>query len=152
MLQISSNTALFSLIGTTFGGDGRNTFALADLRGRVPVSLGQGPGLSNRTLGQTVGTETNTLSTNTMPAHDHGVTATVSGNAAPGTSPSPAGAVPALSAGGAIYATTPNAPMNPGMVTVTQNTVGGGAPVNNVQPTLVMRYCVALEGIFPSRN
>lgn len=152
LLQISQFSALFSLYGTTYGGDGRTTFGLPDLRGRAPVSLGQGAGLSNRILGQKIGTETNTLTTNNMPAHDHGVAVTIQGNAAPGTSPSPAGGVPALSTNASIYGPSPNTAMNSDMASVTQNTVGGGQAVNNMQPTLVLRYCVALQGIFPSRN
>lgn len=152
LLAISQYSALFSLYGTTYGGDGRTTFGLPDLRGRAPVSVGQGPGLSNRVLGQKIGSETNTLTTNNMPAHNHGVAVTIEGNSAPGTSPSPAGGVPALSTNASIYGPSPNTAMNSGMASVTQNTVGGGQAVNNMQPTLVLRYCVALQGLFPSRN
>ena len=147
-----ANTALFALYGTVYGGDGRTTFGLPDLRGRVPVSLGQGAGLSNRALGQKVGAETTTLSVDNMPPHNHGVAVAIQGNAAPGTSPSPAGGVPALSPTASIYSATPNTPMNSDMASVTQNTVGSGTPANNMQPTLVLRYCIALQGIFPSRN
>ncbi|WP_424971665.1 phage tail protein [Dinoroseobacter sp. S76] len=152
ILQIADNNALFALYGTVYGGDGRTTFGLPDLRGRVPVSLGQGAGLSNRALGQKVGAETTTLSVDNMPPHNHGVAVTIQGNAAPGTSPSPAGGVPALSPTASIYSATPNTPMNSDMASVTQNTVGSGTPANNMQPTLVLRYCIALQGIFPSRN
>ncbi|MEM1077070.1 MAG: tail fiber protein [Pseudomonadota bacterium] len=152
LLQVADFSALFALYGTTYGGDGSTTFGLPDLRGRAPVSLGQGSGLSNRTLGQKLGAETTTLTIPNLPPHDHDVAVTIQGNAAPGTSPSPAGGVPALSPNASIYSASPNTPMNSDMASVTQTTVGSGQPANNMQPTLVLRYCIALQGIFPSRN
>ncbi|WP_424973897.1 phage tail protein [Dinoroseobacter sp. S124A] len=152
LLEVSRFSALFALYGTIYGGDGRTTFGLPDLRGRVPVSLGQSAGLSYRALGQKIGIETNTLTTDNMPAHNHGVAVAIQGNAAPGSSPSPAGGVPALSTNAPIYSTAPNTLMNSDMASVTETTVGSGTAVNNMQPTLVLRYCVALQGIFPSRN
>lgn len=152
LLEISRYSALFALYGTTYGGDGRTSFGLPDLRGRVPVSFGQGPGLSNRSLGQQIGSETNTLTTGNIPAHNHGVAVAIQGNAAPGSSPSPAGGVPALSTNAPIYSAAPNTPMNSDMARVSETTVGGGTAVNNIQPTLVLRYCVSLVGIFPSRS
>lgn len=142
ILSIAQNTALFSLLGTTYGGNGQTTFALPDLRGRVAVSSGQGPGLSNVDLGQLSGTETVTLLTTQMPAHNHGIAAANGG----ATASRPGGNVPA---GGGTYASASDgAVMNAAMV---QN-AGGGQPHENRQPFLGLNYCIALEGIFPSRN
>jgi microcystin-dependent protein len=141
LLPISQNQALFSLLGTTYGGDGQITFALPDLRGRAAISSGQGPGLSNYILGEETGTESVTLTTNQLPAHTH--PSAVSSD--PGTSPSPAGKLPAR---GGAYGTT-----NPGAAAATQvGAAGGGQPHTNLPPTLTINYCIALQGIFPSRN
>lgn len=145
LLPISNNSALYSLYGTTFGGDGRTTFALPDLRGRVPMHLGQGPGLSNRTLGQQGGSETNTLTTNQLPSHSHSLNgATAAANAV-----DPSGNVLANTGRSDTYTSSaPNAQMNSGSIGAT----GGGQAVNNMQPFLTIRYCVALNGVYPSRN
>jgi len=145
LLPISNNTALFSLFGTTFGGDGRTTFALPDLRGRVPMHLGQGPGLSNRALGQQGGSETNTLTANQLPPHTH----SLNGTTAAANAVDPSGNVLANTGRSDTYTSSaPNAQMNSGAIGPT----GGGQAVNNMQPFLTIRYCVALNGIFPSRN
>ncbi len=142
ILPIAQNTALFSLLGTTYGGNGQTTFALPDLRGRVPVGFGQGPGLSNVQLGQQAGTEVVTLTSAQLAPHPHGVAAS---NAA-ATGSRPGGNF--LSAGGAFTNASDGTTMNPGMI---QN-AGGGQPHENRQPYLGVNVCIALEGIFPSRN
>ena len=144
ILPIAQNTALFSLIGTTFGGNGQTTFALPDLRGRVPNGAGQGPGLSNYDLGQVGGTESTTLSINQMPQHLHTVAPNATNNAA--TSAKPAGNFPAGFDG---YAPAP-----PDQVMGVTNTsaTGGSNPFPNLGPYLTLNFCIALEGIFPSRN
>jgi microcystin-dependent protein len=145
LVAINTNPALFSLYGTTFGGDGRTTFALPDLRGRVAINLGQGPGLSNRQLGQQGGSETNTLTANQLPPHTHALNATTAGANAV----DPSGNTIANTGRSDTYNTgAPNAQMNAGSI----GTTGGGQAVNNMPPFLTVRYCVALQGIFPSRN
>jgi microcystin-dependent protein len=164
ILPISQNTALFALIGTTFGGDGVTTFALPDLRGRVPVSSGQGPGLSVYDLGEIGGTENVTLTTSQMPPHNHvitlnNLTATANARNTAGNSQSPAGNLPAVEAAGvtATYSNAPaNATMAAGAVTVTGTATasvsGSGLPLQILSPFLTVNYCIALQGIFPSRN
>jgi microcystin-dependent protein len=145
LLPIAQNTALFSLYGTTYGGDGRTTFALPDLRGRVPMHVGNGPGLSPNTLGQKGGSETNTLTANQMPAHVHSLNATSAASA----SGDPTGNLPANTGRTFTYAGgAPNAQMSGSAV----GNTGGGQAVNNMQPFQVIRFCVALQGIFPSRS
>jgi microcystin-dependent protein len=139
ILAIAQNTALFSLLGTTFGGNGQTTFALPDLRGRVAVSSGQGPGLSPYDLGQSGGTESVTLTSNEMPQHAH----TIGGTNSASTGSRPGGKV---NAAGGAYSDTSDAPMQP------TGGTGGSQPHGNVQPYLTLNYCIALEGIFPSRN
>jgi microcystin-dependent protein len=166
ILSIAQNTALFSLLGTTYGGNGQTTFALPDLRGRVPISSGQGAGLSNYTIGETTGVESVTLTTLNMPVHTHpvdtsGLSATANVRNAAGNSRSPVGALPAGEAAGvtATYSTDPLAPagtMAPGAVSIsgsaTATPVGSSQPFPILQPLLTLNYCIALEGIFPSRN
>ena len=163
ILSISQNTALFSLLGTTFGGNGQTTFALPDLRGRVPVGTGQGPGLQLYDLGQIGGTEAITLTANQMPQHTHVVThdlaATANAKNAKGNSQTPVGNVPAIEASGvtATYSSAgTDAAMASSAITVTGTATaadaGGSQPFANAPPFLVMNYCIALEGIFPSRN
>lgn len=139
LLAIAQNTALFSILGTTYGGNGQTTFALPDLRGRVPISAGQGPGLSPYQLGQIAGAENTTLLVNNLPAHSHGIAAS-SGDQ---TTNRPTNG---YLAAGNRYSTTGNAAMAP-----TAN-AGAGQPFNNVQPYLTVNFIIALEGIFPSRN
>ena len=146
ILPITQNTALFSLLGTTYGGNGTSTFALPNLQGRVPVHPGQGPGLSAYSLGQSGGVESVTLLASEMPQHAHGLVA----NSALGEASGPANNVHGLaSAGNAIYATSaPNTPMNPAALDPT----GGGQPHNNMQPYQVLTYIIALQGVYPPRN
>ena len=143
ILPIAQNTALFSLLGTTFGGNGQTTFALPDLRGRVPNSSGQGPGLSSYDLGQVGGTESTTLSINQMPQHGHTVAPNCTNNSSGSTKP--AGNFPAA---GDVYN---NAADN--VMGVTNSGIAGGSqPFPNLGPYLTLNFCIALEGIFPSRN
>lgn len=139
LLPINQNQALFALLGTTFGGDGRTNFALPNLRGQVPIHAGNG-----HTLGETAGASSVTLTAQHMPAHSHGVNA-VSGA---GTRPIAEGAF--LANGGSDFYTPPAnpTPMAPDAVA----NVGGNQPHNNTMPYLVFNFCIALTGIFPSRN
>jgi|tagenome__1003787_1003787.scaffolds.fasta_scaffold20930899_2 microcystin-dependent protein len=164
ILSIAQNTALFSLLGTTYGGDGRVTYALPDLRGRVPISQGQGPGLSNYDLGQSSGAETRTLLTSEMPLHTHvislsGVTAALNVKNAAGNRQTPVGNVLANEATGvtAMYSNAaPDNAMGGSAVTLagapTAAAAGGNQPFDLRTPYLTLNYCIALEGIFPSRN
>ncbi len=142
LLPIQNNTALFSLLGTTYGGDGRTTFALPDLRGRVPLGMGQGPGLANYTQGQAAGTEQVTLAAAQLPVHNHTV-----GASSTATSKNPGGALPAATPAGSSYGTTADLSMSPTMV----GGGGNGAPHDNLQPYLTLNWCIATEGIYPSR-
>ena len=143
ILPIAQNTALFSLLGTTFGGNGQTTFALPDLRGRVPLGVGQGPGLSNVDLGQVAGSETVTLTQSQLPAHGHLASTTQ----AAATSTRPANQVPA--SGQAVYgASGDGSTLNPAFV----QSSGGSQPFDVHPPYLGLNYVIALEGIFPSRN
>lgn len=152
LLSIAQNTALFSILGTTYGGDGQTTFALPNLQGRVAIHPGQGPGLSPYVLGQIGGTENVTLTTNQMPLHTH--TATVNAAEAPQTvTDNPKGGVPAGSTGGPqVYGAAPDGAttMNAGMVT--NAPAGGSQPFSIIQPYLCVNFIIALQGIFPSRN
>jgi microcystin-dependent protein len=154
ILSIAQNTALFSLLGTTYGGNGQTTFALPNLQGRVPVHPGQLAGGSNYQLGETSGTESVTLTNSQMPAHTHPTTVTIqSASSSQAPSTEPAGAV---LVGGTTYAVFAPAPdgtaMNPGMATATVALTGGNQPVGILQPFLCINFCICMEGIFPSRN
>jgi len=145
LISISQNTALFSILGTTYGGDGETTFALPDLRGRVAIHKGQGPGLSNYTLGQRGGAETVTLTTQQMPSHNHGIMGTNSN----GDQETPGGAVPARKARADDYKfAAPDVAMHASMVA----NAGGGQSHPNIQPYLAVNYIIALFGVFPSQN
>ncbi|REE80356.1 microcystin-dependent protein [Lutibacter oceani] len=161
LLAISQNTALFSILGTTYGGDGRTTFALPDLRGRAPIGSRTGPGLSPINLGQKSGTETNTLNTTQLPSHTHIAQGTTKVSNADGTTNNPDGKVLAVGKAVAdrttsynanIYGDTANANMASNNVTVTVGSTGGNLPINNRPPFLAVNYIIALQGIFPSRN
>ena len=149
ILPIAQNTALFSLLGTTFGGNGQTTFALPDLRGRVPRGVGQGPGLSPIVDGEMSGQESVTILSSQMPPHTHGVQ--LQGTTAAGNSDSPAGALPARSTKSTPYGTGPANTTMAGLGGTTTVT-GGGQPMTVVDPFLGLRFCIALEGIYPSRN
>jgi len=149
LLPISNNTALFSLLGTTYGGDGRTTFALPDLRGRAPIHAGQGPGLTNKTLGQKGGEETVLLTVNQLPSHTH--TAQINADSTVATSDIPKGALPARNAGSTPqYGNTPNTALSANSISI--NTVGGNQAHPNMQPYITINYIIALQGIYPSRN
>ncbi|HKA20827.1 MAG TPA: tail fiber protein [Blastocatellia bacterium] len=143
ILPIAQNTALFSLLGTTFGGNGQTTFGLPDLRGRFPNSSGQGPGLSSYDLGQVGGTESVTLTINQLPAHTHPVAPAASTNAPSASKPT--GNYPAA---GNFYDSATNAAMG----SFPSGPTGGNQPAGIINPYLTLNYCIALEGIYPSRN
>lgn len=150
LMSISQYAALFSILGTTYGGDGISTFGLPDLQGRAPLHWGQGQGLSNYEIGAQVGVESVTLITNQMPAHTHAMSA----NSQPGTESKPNGAFLANSAdaslnGLTIYsAATSDTTLNPTSMT----SAGGSQPHDNMQPYLAINYIIATEGLFPTRN
>jgi microcystin-dependent protein len=148
LLPLSQNTALFSLLGTTYGGNGKSNFALPDLQGRAPMHPGQGPGLSLHDLGETGGSETVSLLESEIPSHAHTMMASsdVADNNAP------AGKMPAKPAGRGnnLYITT-----NTPLVAMSPNALapaGGDQPHNNMQPYLTFYFCIALQGVFPPRT
>jgi microcystin-dependent protein len=150
LLPISENETLFNLIGTTYGGDGQSTFALPDLRGRVPIHMGQGPGLGNRVLAEKAGSEAVTLLTSQIPVHSHVPVASPSS----GDSDDPTGrtwaastALQFISDGGAGY---PNA--NSTMNAATMGLAGGNQPHDNMMPYQGVNYIISLFGIFPSQT
>lgn len=150
IMGIAQNTALFSILGTTYGGNGQTTFNLPDLRGRAILGVGQGPGLSDYSLGETGGSEIVTLLQTEMPAHNHAVQ-TNNGDGTLGTPVNNFFAGPGADRdlfwyNPATSGTTPN--MNPAAVAL----AGGGQPHNNMMPYQVLNYCIAMQGIFPSRN
>lgn len=153
-MAVSQYSALFSLLGTTYGGDGVTTFNLPDLRGRTAVGMGAGPGLSIVTEGQIGGSETVTLTTAQMPPHNHNM-AVSSGNASQGAATSGASiAAPGTLSGRTFTATlgfnttSPDTVLNPASVSA----AGLGMPHNNMQPFLGVNYIICLEGLYPSRN
>ncbi len=167
LLAISQNQALFSILGTTYGGDGRTTFGLPDLRGRAPISAGTGPGLSTHKLGARSGTETVTLTQNQMPQHTHiaqftqtaGV-ASISVVADSANQEDPTNhylAAANIAGTNQIYSDdTPTATLGPSAVTVagtvTNYNTGGSQPHNNMQPYLTINWIICLQGVFPSRS
>jgi microcystin-dependent protein len=144
IMSIADNEALFSLVGTTYGGDGVNTFALPNLQSRIPMHQGQGGGLSPYVMGQIGGTENVTLNAQNLPQHSHG-TAASSGN---GGASSPAGSYWASNAATKQYAPATNTTMAPTAMSLT----GGNQPHQNLMPLLTISFIIALEGIYPSRN
>jgi len=147
IMPISQNTALFSLLGTTYGGNGQTTFALPDLQGAAPMHPGQGPGLSLHDLGETGGSETVTLIESEMPAHAHGLQASIQ----PGEDPAPGGEALGRSVGASLYQTATN--QNLGQLAPQAiGTAGGSQPHNNLMPYLVLNFCIALQGVFPPRT
>lgn len=175
-LSIAQNSALFSLLGTTFGGDGQTTFALPNFQGRMPMGWGNGPGLSPRTLGEVAGTESQTLTQLQMPQHTHAATATSTSTSTTtatlhaettnGDARNPLGKMLATPPTGAqIYAdpiAADNKAMAPDSITATTNTTtnttvtnavaGGSQPVGIMPPFLAVSFCICTQGIFPSRN
>jgi len=185
LLAISQNTALFSILGTTYGGDGRTSFALPDLRSRVPMHAGTGPGLSTRKLGARFGLETNTQTVNQMAYHQHiGVSApagsiggtatatsiaTVNANNGTADGPEPQDGFMGVNDGGNIYAaasdgTTMNADfvqvattidttgLTVNLASATTGSTGAQQPMNNIQPSEVINFIIAMQGTFPSRS
>lgn len=181
VMSIAENTALFSLIGTMYGGDGQQTFNLPDLRGRVPVGTGSGPGLTYVDIAEAAGSESYSLLTTQMPMHTHmvtsgssglipltgAITATMNVNSNTGTLNNPSGNYLAGFAGG-LYATsadTTGSKLSSNAITMASNnltvnlsgiqitpTGGGGQPINKMMPFLVLNYIICVEGIYPSRN
>lgn len=144
LISISENETLFNLIGTTYGGDGQSTFGLPDLRGRLPIHMGQGPGLSPHTIGEMSGTENVTLTQNQIPSHTH----TPLANSA-SSSDSPSGNVWAAASGAAPYGAAPGPlQMNPAMI----GAAGGSQPHDNLHPYLAVSFIISLFGIYPSQT
>jgi microcystin-dependent protein len=146
ILPISQNTALFSLLGTTYGGDGRSTFALPGLQGRAAMQAGQGPGLSLYDLGQTGGSDTITLLESEMPVHAH---ALVASNEI-GEDRKAVNEAMARSTGGPLYGPVPGSPT--AMAVQAVSVTGGSLPHNNMMPYLTLNFCIALQGVFPPRG
>lgn len=144
LLPISGNDVLFALLGTIYGGDGRTTFGLPDLRGRAAVHAGTGPGLSSYSVGQMGGTEAVTLGTAHLPSHSHGLRARAAN-------------ADQISAKGNVLATSREDTYSPGapdtnMASSAIQSTGGGQAHTNLQPYLTLNWCIALVGIFPSRS
>ncbi|HWV33534.1 MAG TPA: tail fiber protein [Dyadobacter sp.] len=145
LLPLSQNTALFSLLGTTYGGNGKSNFALPDLQGRAPMHPGQGPGLSLHDLGETGGSETVSLLTSEIPSHSHQIRAVPE----PADLKTPTSYSLAASTQGKVYATgTTNTTMNANQIQPS----GGDQPHNNMMPYLTCYFCIALQGVFPARG
>jgi microcystin-dependent protein len=147
-MPISQNTALFSLVGTTYGGDGRSTFALPDLQDRAALHQGQGQGLSMHVLGETGGEQAVTLLTSEMPVHSHTLQARA--NTGDLQAPAPARGL-ARSDGGTIYQSNVSSNLVP-MAPQGLSVAGSSLPHNNMPPTLVLNFCIALQGVFPPRS
>ncbi|OYP36007.1 phage tail protein [Rhodopirellula sp. MGV] len=153
LLPISQNTALFSLLGTIYGGDGRTTFALPDLRGRVGIHMGNGPGLPSYSIGNRGGAVEVTLNNAQIPSHSHTADVRCQSAVAAGHQNTPVGATWATDAGssGATYSTVaPNESMLEGTVQI--SSTGGSQGHQNMQPYLTTNWCIALVGLFPSRS
>jgi microcystin-dependent protein len=148
ILPLSQNTALFSLLGTTYGGDGKSNFALPDLQGRAPMHPGQGPGLSLHDLGETGGSETVSLLESEIPSHSHALMS----QGATGNRTTPVGNSIARVSGATPYiAASPTPPL----VSMSDNALapaGGDQPHNNMQPYLTFYFCIALQGVYPPRT
>lgn len=155
IMSIAQNTAVFALLGTTYGGNGQTTFALPDLRGRAPISPGQGPGLTSHVLGEAAGTPTVTMTLSQLPSHSHqavgGVTVSVSGNSA--NTDEAAGSLLA-NTNAPFYNTgsTPGQFLNGTNLNLQEGPAGGSQPISIMQPYLAVNYLICLQGIFPSRN
>jgi microcystin-dependent protein len=145
LLPISQNTALFSLLGTTYGGDGKVSFGLPNLQGSAPMFWGQGPGLSYHDLGEMSGTENITLLQSEMPSHNHRV-GVVSDLATSGGTPGPQSYLAVANI--TTYNTLASTVMSPNQLSIT----GGSLPHNNMQPYLTMNFCIAMQGVYPPRS
>ena len=146
LLAISQNNALFAILGTTYGGDGRTTFGLPDLRGRAPVHFGNGPGLANVSLGQGFGAETATLTANQLPAHSH----TLQGSTNPATQSDPTNNVLGSPQGDNIYAAAGGTQV--AMHADSIGNTGGNQSHQNMQPSIGINCIISLTGTFPSRD
>ncbi len=150
LLPLSQNTALFSLLGTTYGGDGKSNFALPNMQGNAPMHPGQGPGLSLHDLGETGGSDTVSLLESEIPSHTH----TLRGdNQDPGDTAAPDPTTVFAQSTGAFSYVVP--PPNPPMVQMSGNAIaptGGDQPHNNLQPYLTLNFCIALQGVYPPRT
>ena len=145
LMPISENDALFTLIGTTYGGDGQQTFALPDLQSRVPLHMGQGPGLQSYQIGEQAGVESVTLTTNQTPSHSHAFLAST----APGGSNTPQGNVVATPSVTKLYRlATPSDPMAANLISPT----GGSQPHENLMPYVAINYIISMFGVFPSQT
>lgn len=147
LLPISQNTALFSLLGTYYGGNGKSNFALPNFEGSAPMCWGNGPGLSPRSIGETGGTPNVTLIPTEMPQHTHSLV----GSSSPGDSPSPAGTCDSRTTGATPY----QPPAGATLVSMSPNAIGitgGSQPHNNMQPYLTFFFCIAMQGVFPPRG
>ena len=147
LLPLSQNTALFSLLGTTYGGDGKSTFALPNMQGNVPMHPGQGPGLSLHDLGEMSGSQTVTLLESEMPVHTHSMNAQ---NTPTGQVADPTGATFARPASGNLFTTNLSSPVT--MAPQALAIAGGSLPHNNMQPYLTFYFNIALQGVFPPRG
>jgi len=146
ILPLSQNTALFSLLGTTYGGDGKSNFALPDMQGNAPMHPGQGPGLSLHDLGETGGSETVSLLESEIPSHSHSLMASTQ----PGEDAQAVTEAFARSVGANLYQAS-----NAGLVQMSDNALapaGGDQPHNNMQPYLTLNFCIALQGVYPPRT
>jgi microcystin-dependent protein len=148
LMPISQNTALFSLLGTTYGGDGKSNFALPNFQGSAPIQQGQGPGLSLYDLGETAGEQTVSLLQTEMPAHVHGALA---GSASDTADPTNNAWGEGQKGFGPVYAPS-NPSTNVNMSPVALSISGGNQPHNNMMPYLTLNYCIALQGVFPPRT
>ena len=153
LLSIAQNTALFSLLGTFYGGNGVQTFALPDLRGRLPINQGNGPGLTPRVIGEVGGSENVTIDQTTTPTHNHIVNATTDAGNLPGPSNKSIPASPTDGTNpGTLYVAPPNTITPVAMAPQSLPFAGGSQPHQNMQPSLAITFIIALQGIFPSRN
>jgi microcystin-dependent protein len=149
LLPVNENQTLYAILGTAYGGDGRTTFALPDLRGRAPIHQGQGPGLTNRRVGREGGVETVTLSVAELPAHSH--TASVAADSTVGTTDKPNDKVPARNASSTpAYGDSTNTKLAASAVSI--SAAGSGQAHENMPPFTVVNFIIALTGTFPSRN
>lgn len=151
LLSIQQNTALFSLLGTAFGGNGQTTFAVPDLRGRVPMGYGAGPGLTPRSVGQSGGTEYETLTTPQIPQHNHTATISQPASSAAATKGTPAGNIPAVPERSIAVYSDVAADVTMRAPTINVGLAGAGQPHNNMPPYVTIRYCICTMGIYPSR-
>lgn len=151
LLPIAQFDAMFSLLGTTFGGDGRTTFGVPDLRGRVAVGQGHGPGLTPRVLGAKGGAETVTLNANQIPAHTHSAEVKIKSSSTAGSTMTPVGNYPAAQSSTENYATTADS-NSAALTSATIPNAGGNLAHSNLQPVLAVKWVIATQGQYPSRN